>query len=78
MRGGWYIWKEIQPNWISWNFSETEWKQSKNGTKNEKSHIVQSHGVGFGTGHACSIVLKIETSQAYFLGFELNKICKSP
>lgn len=77
MREGWYIWKETQTNSSSWNFSETEWKQCKNGTRNKKSHIAQSHGVGFGTGHACNSVLKSETSQADFLGFEQNKICES-
>lgn len=70
--------RETQANWSWWNFAETEWKQYKIGTDNEKSHVVQSHGVGFGTGHILwNSVLKIETSQAYFLGFDSNKIFKS-
>lgn len=70
--------RETQTNWSSWNFSETEGKQCKIGTDNEKSHIVQSHGVGFSTGRIiCNSVLKTETPQANFLGFDLNKIFKS-
>lgn len=52
---------------------QTEWKQCKIAIDNEKSHIVQPHGAGFDTGHIIqSNVLKTETSQSYFLGFDLN------
>jgi len=68
--------KQKQLNLVE--FLRDRMKQCKIGIANEKSHIVESHGVGLGTGnHIYNSVLKIKTPQTYFLRFDLNKNFKS-